>query len=73
MTDIRLTEYLMERGYMADMRNGGIFPVAKAEHAIPFIINGKCVAGDILEFEGMSLEEFIEWENSGCCNTAIQL
>ena len=63
----------MEKGYVADLRKGGIVPVAKAEHAIPLIINGKCVDGDLLGYDGMSLEEFIEWENSGCCNTAIQL
>lgn len=67
MTDKRLRDYLFENEYIIDCTEGWIggFP----RKLCPFLINGKSPTGDIIiggeiRYEGMSLEEFIEWERS---------
>ncbi len=70
MTDKRLYDYLFEKGYLIDFTKGALSMVPK--RACPFLINGKCPAGDVVIdgerfYDGMTLEEFQEWESTRSC------
>lgn len=63
MRDLRLDDYLIEKGYIKDYTSGGIIPGhIDPNKKLPLLINDKCVLGDCLSVPGLTLEEFKEWE-----------